>query len=83
MSVTVGSGESVAFEAATVANARSAHLYHVTVDASLREADNVPVIVMSFDESIVTDDITIALTPEFIAQKAPRLLHTVSYLEVR
>ena len=73
MSVTVGSGESVAFEAATVANARSAHLYHVTVDASLREADNVPVIVMSFDESIVTDDITIALTPEFIAQKAPTL----------
>ncbi|MCM1482887.1 MAG: DUF4493 domain-containing protein [Muribaculaceae bacterium] len=73
MYMTLPSGERVRFEAATVADALPAHLYYVTIDASERASDGVTVINLSFDQRIVTDDINIALTPEFINSAAPAI----------
>lgn len=67
------SGESVEFLAASVPQARPAYMYNLTVDMTMGPDGTTPQVVFSFDESIATDDVTVALTPEFINSQAPML----------
>ena len=69
-------GEKVLFEAARLPDALPGYTYVASVDLT-RQGD-VPVIVVSFDSKVQTDDVTIALTPQFLNERAP-LIHCTGF----
>lgn len=72
LSLTMPSGETVSFEAATIPGAQSGHIYEATIDVRTT-TDGVPEIVVSFDSKIQSDDVIHALTPEFVLSPAPEI----------
>lgn len=69
-------GEKVLFEAARLPDALPGYTYVASVDLT-RQGD-VPVIVVSFDSKVQTDDVTIALTSQFLNERAP-LIHCTGF----
>lgn len=72
MQIEMPDGKNVEFLAASVAEALAAHLYSLTVDLRFA-SDGTPQIILSFDESTATDDVTVSLTPQFLSASAPVL----------
>lgn len=67
---TTPEGQDCEFLATTIEGAKAQHLYSITLDIR-QQQPTAPQLIVSFDETISTDDIVIDLTPEFLASKAP------------
>ncbi len=74
VALTLPDGRAVDFMAAKIPDAESGRCYTTTLSADL--TGDVPAVIISFDERITTDDVRIALTPEFIFAEAPTITCT-------
>ncbi len=61
----------VVFEAARINNAFPGYFYVATIDVS--DAGGAPVVTVSFDSKVESDDVSLVLTPEFLAAEAPEI----------
>ncbi len=70
VSLTMDTGEKADFKAVSIPDVKAATLYRVIFDTKIAD-DGVAELLISFDESIAADDVTIRLTPEFLSAEAP------------
>ncbi len=69
ISLTLPDGQTADFIATTIRGAAAGRCYTATM--SMDQTDGVPTVILSFDERISTDDLRIALTPDFLAATPP------------
>lgn len=70
LNLTMPSGETVEFMAATISEALEQHFYDIDIDVDDQSA-SYPKVIISFDSRVTDTDVTIDLTPEFIASRPP------------
>lgn len=70
LSLTLADGRSCSVYMTRIKNALPRHCYTATLTLSTDNPE-VPAVTLSLDERISTDDVTIRLTPELLAAKAP------------
>lgn len=72
LNITMPDGSQLEFLAATIPLTKAGHLYSAVIDVVDTDTAS-PRIIISFDDLISTDDVEVALTPDFIHSQSPAL----------
>lgn len=73
LDVTMASGGQAMVHMTTIPSAQPGHWYLARVSRS-RSTRGYPVVTVSFDERVTSDDVSVELSPEFLAAPAPQIL---------